>query len=50
MVWTVERMVQGESRCDHCGIDYANANDRGLTLHQGGMVDTPSGMVECHHV
>jgi xylan 1,4-beta-xylosidase len=42
--WTVERMVQGESLgVTTVAIDYANANDRGLTLHQGGMVDTPSG-------
>ncbi len=45
--WTVERMVQGES----LGIPTVaplrgrgpGPNDRGLTLHQGGMVDTPSG-------
>jgi len=42
--WTVERMVLGES----LGITtvapvLATVNDRGLTLHQGGMVDTPSG-------
>lgn len=42
--WTVERMVQGES----LGITTvaparATPADRGLTLHQGGMVDTPSG-------
>jgi xylan 1,4-beta-xylosidase len=42
--WTVERMVQGES----LGVTTvaparAAVNDRGLTLHQGGMVDTPSG-------
>jgi beta-xylosidase len=46
--WVVERMVQGES----LGVPTqaplrpnlsANPNDRGLTLHQGGMVDTPSG-------
>ncbi|MBN1818875.1 MAG: endo-1,4-beta-xylanase, partial [Sedimentisphaerales bacterium] len=42
--WTVERMVQGES----LGVTsvaplHASPNDRGLTLHQGGMVDTPSG-------
>ena len=37
-------MVQGESLgVTTVAIDYANANDRGLTLHQGGMVDTPSG-------
>ncbi|MBM3791152.1 MAG: glycosyl hydrolase 43 family protein, partial [Acidobacteria bacterium] len=47
--WVVERMVQGESlgvpsraplRPEGRGT---NPNDRGLTLHQGGMVDTPSG-------
>ena len=42
--WKVERMVQGES----LGVTIAaparaQANDRGLTLHQGGLVDTPSG-------
>ncbi len=42
--WTVERMVQGES----LGVTAATparagASDRGLTLHQGGMVDTSSG-------
>jgi xylan 1,4-beta-xylosidase len=42
--WTVERMVQGES----LGITTvaparATPGDRGLTLHQGGMCDTPSG-------
>jgi xylan 1,4-beta-xylosidase len=42
--WTVERMVQGES----LGVTTvaparAIPGDRGLTLHQGGMVDTPSG-------
>ncbi|MGO8702157.1 MAG: family 43 glycosylhydrolase [Limisphaerales bacterium] len=42
--WTVERMVQGES----LGVTTAaplraQPNDRGLTLHQGGIVDTPSG-------
>jgi hypothetical protein len=42
--WTVERMVQGES----LGVPTVTParvrpNDRGLTLHQGGMVDTPSG-------
>lgn len=42
--WTVERMVQGES----LGVTtvapaHATPGDRGLTLHQGGMVDTPSG-------
>jgi len=42
--WKVERMVQGES----LGVTtvaplHARPNDRGLTLHQGGIVDTPSG-------
>jgi xylan 1,4-beta-xylosidase len=42
--WTVERMVRGES----LGVPTvaplrALPNDRGLTLHQGGMCDTPSG-------
>jgi len=42
--WKVERMVQGES----LGVTAATparatANDRGLWLHQGGIVDTPAG-------
>jgi xylan 1,4-beta-xylosidase len=42
--WTIERMVQGES----LGVTTvaplrAQPDDRGLTLHQGGIVDTPSG-------
>jgi len=42
--WTIDRMVQGES----LGVTTvaplrAQPNDRGLTLHQGGMCDTPSG-------
>jgi xylan 1,4-beta-xylosidase len=42
--WTVERMVQGES----LGVTTvaplrARPDDRGLTLHQGGMCDTPAG-------
>ncbi len=42
--WTVERMVQGES----LGVPTVaparvTERDRGLTLHQGGMCDTPSG-------
>jgi beta-xylosidase len=42
--WKVERMVQGES----LGVTgttpaRAQANDRGLWLHQGGIVDTPAG-------
>ena len=46
--WQVERMVQGES----LGVTQATparaqANDRGLWLHQGGIVDTPSGEWWC---
>lgn len=42
--WTVERMVQGESLgVTTVAADRATARDRGLTLHQGGIVDTPSG-------
>ena len=46
--WKVERMVQGES----LGVTSAtparaNANDRGLWIHQGGMCDTPSGQWWC---
>jgi beta-xylosidase len=42
--WKIERMVQGES----LGVTIAaplraQPNDRGLTIHQGGMVETPSG-------
>jgi beta-xylosidase len=42
--WRVTRMVQGES----LGVTQATParaqpNDRGLWLHQGGIVDTPSG-------
>jgi xylan 1,4-beta-xylosidase len=42
--WTVDRMVQGES----LGVPTVTPSrvtpaDRGLTLHQGGIVDTPSG-------
>ena len=42
--WKVDRMVQGES----LGVTAATPSraterDRGLTLHQGGMCDTPSG-------
>ena len=42
--WKVERMVQGES----LGVPTvapvrATPRDRGLTLHQGGICDTPSG-------
>jgi beta-xylosidase len=42
--WTVERMVQGESLGVPSGTPIrARPNDPGLTLHQGGIVDTPSG-------
>ena len=42
--WTVERMVQGESLgVTTAAPARAKPNDRGLTLHQGGMIDTPSG-------
>ena len=42
--WTVERMVQGESLgITTVAIDRATARDRGLTLHQGSIVDTPNG-------
>jgi xylan 1,4-beta-xylosidase len=42
--WEVERMVQGESLgITTVAIDHVRPNDRGLTLHQGGMCDTPSG-------
>jgi xylan 1,4-beta-xylosidase len=42
--WKIERMVQGES----LGVTAvaplrAQPNDRGLWLHQGGIVETPSG-------
>ena len=42
--WKIERMVQGES-LGVTGATPARAqpNDRGLWLHQGGIVDTPSG-------
>ena len=42
--WKVERMVQGESMgVTAAAPDLAEPNDRGLWLHQGGIVDTPSG-------
>jgi xylan 1,4-beta-xylosidase len=42
--WTVERMVQGESLGVPTVAPARVADrDRGLTLHQGGMCDTPSG-------
>jgi xylan 1,4-beta-xylosidase len=42
--WQVERMVQGESLgITTVAAALATPNDRGLTLHQGGMCDTSSG-------
>lgn len=42
--WKIERMVQGESMgVTATAPARAQANDRGLWLHQGGIVDTPSG-------
>jgi xylan 1,4-beta-xylosidase len=42
--WKVTRMVQGESLgVTAAAPARATPNDRGLWLHQGGMVDTPSG-------
>jgi len=42
--WNVERMVQGESLGVTAAAPLrAQPNDRGLWLHQGGIVDTPSG-------
>ncbi len=46
--WKVERMVESES----LGVTSvtplrAQANDRGLWIHQGGMCDTPSGEWWC---
>ncbi len=42
--WTVERMVEGESLgVTAAAPDRAAPGDPGLTLHQGGIVDTPSG-------
>ncbi|MBI1176238.1 family 43 glycosylhydrolase [bacterium] len=42
--WKVTRMVQGESLGVTAATPLsAQPNDRGLWLHQGGMVNTPSG-------
>jgi beta-xylosidase len=42
--WKVERMVQGESLGVTAAAPLrAQPDDRGLWLHQGGIVDTPSG-------
>jgi xylan 1,4-beta-xylosidase len=45
--WTVTTMVEGESLGVTVTPARANANDRGLWLHQGGMCDTPSGEWWC---
>jgi xylan 1,4-beta-xylosidase len=42
--WKVTKMVTGESMGTASGTPAkANASDRGLWIHQGGMCDTPSG-------
>ena len=42
--WRIERMVQGESLGVTAAAPLrAQPNDRGLWLHQGGIVDTPTG-------
>lgn len=42
--WKIERMVEGESLGVTGATPFrAQPNDRGLWLHQGGIVDTPSG-------
>jgi beta-xylosidase len=42
--WRIERMVQGESLGVTAAAPLrARPDDRGLWLHQGGIVDTPSG-------
>lgn len=42
--WKVTKMVVGESMgVTGAAPAKANANDRGLWIHQGGMCDTPSG-------
>ncbi len=42
--WKIERMVQGESLGVTAAAPlHAQPDDRGLWLHQGGIVDTPSG-------
>ena len=46
--WKIERMVQGESMgVTAAAPARASANDRGLWLHQGAIVDTPSGEWWC---
>ncbi|MHB1034334.1 MAG: beta-xylosidase family glycoside hydrolase [Pirellulales bacterium] len=42
--WKIDRMVQGESLgVTAAAPARAKASDRGLWLHQGGIVDTPAG-------
>jgi beta-xylosidase len=42
--WRITRMVEGESLGVTAATPLrASSNDRGLWLHQGGIVDTPSG-------
>ena len=42
--WKVTKLVTGESLGETSATPAkANANDRGLWIHQGGMCDTPSG-------
>ncbi len=46
--WKVERMVESESLgVTSVAPERAQANDRGLWIHQGGMCDTPSGEWWC---
>jgi xylan 1,4-beta-xylosidase len=46
--WKVERMVQGESMGVVAGAQArAQASDRGVWIHQGGMCDTPAGEWWC---
>jgi xylan 1,4-beta-xylosidase len=45
--WTVTTMVESESLGVTGVPARAGANDRGLWLHQGGIVDTPSGQWWC---
>ena len=46
--WSVTAMVEGESLgVTVAAPDRAQPRDRGLWLHQGGMVDTPSGEWWC---
>ena len=46
--WKVERMVESESLGVTAATPVrAQANDRGLWIHQGGMCDTPSGEWWC---